>query len=51
MKCYRLGEEPVDRVFNRVWDITRASWPAPVPERMDKTRVVVRRLHDRDEDS
>ena len=40
-----LGKEPVDLVYNKVWEVTCMSWPEPVPEKMDRSRVVLTRLH------
>jgi hypothetical protein len=35
----KMGEEKPDIVFNKVWEITCMTWPAPVPEKMDRSKV------------
>jgi len=40
-KLIRLGEEKPDMIFNQVWEVTCMTWPEPVPEKMDRSRVKV----------
>ncbi len=41
----KLGREPIDLVFNKVWEVTCMTWPEPVPEKMDRSRTVLTCLH------
>ncbi len=38
-KLLKRGQEKPDMVFNQVWEVTRMTWPTPIPEKMDKSRV------------
>jgi len=45
-KRVELGKEPVDLVYNKIWEVTCMTWPEPIPEKMDRSVVKLARLHD-----
>lgn len=51
IKRFELGKEPVDLVYNKVWEVICMTWPEQIPEKLDRTKVVLRRLHDWKEDA
>jgi len=38
-KLVQLGKEKPDMIFNKVWEVTCMTWPEPIPEKMDRTKV------------
>jgi len=43
----RMGEEEVDLVFNQVWEVTRMTWPEPLSEKLDRSKVKLIRADQR----